>query len=413
MNDNTSYPMFRWFVLFVLCFLTATTSVLMISPAPMVGVIAKHMGIHIGSVTAGYMGIFNFVSAFSCIAGGFLCDRFGYGRVLLWSSIVMLVSTIPWPFIGTNFEAGLVLRILQAIGVGPIFATAIPIAIQWFPPKQRAYVMGFRGASISLGIAVGVLLVPMLLKITGDWQSTIAWMAVTCVVSLLISILVLVGPKAPVAVVQDQTVNPEDDHLFRRALRRGVFWVGVIICCSTAWTVMGYNDLVPGFMSIDPPIGLGLGMAVAGKYMAVKQLAYVIGAIVVGFILEKIFRGNNRGLISTAFVITFVSTLVMMTPLVHENPNFLLGCVVIIGFAQSMIFPTTFVFIANNYPASIAGRTQGIWFGVGNLASSVSVIVSGMALKFTGSYTIPIIIIAATCLLGAIITPILRAPKLD
>ena len=137
MSEDISYPRYRWFVLLTLCVVTVATSVIMISPAPLIGIIAKHLKLDLGVTTGALMGGFNLALAVSCIVGGFLCDRFGLVKVYIWGSLLMILPTLALPYWGDTFGGVMLIRVLQAFGVGPILASVAAVAALWFPPSNE------------------------------------------------------------------------------------------------------------------------------------------------------------------------------------------------------------------------------------------------------------------------------------
>jgi hypothetical protein len=69
------YPRYRWLMLLVMFLVTLVSDIIMISPAPLMGVIAKSLNMSLGDMTAYLMGLFNLVVAVSCIGGGSRCYR--------------------------------------------------------------------------------------------------------------------------------------------------------------------------------------------------------------------------------------------------------------------------------------------------------------------------------------------------
>jgi len=139
-KDN--YPRFRWLVLLAMFLVTAASDIIMISPAPLMGVIAKSLGMTVGDTTVNLMGLFNLVVAISCIIGGITCDRAGLMPVLLFSSLSLALPTIALPILGQSFEGVLVIRLFQAVGCGTILATVSPVATLWLPVHDRGIVTG-------------------------------------------------------------------------------------------------------------------------------------------------------------------------------------------------------------------------------------------------------------------------------
>ena len=150
-SDEGLYPGYRWFVLVVLCVLTAASTEVMISPAPLMGLIAKSFHIEPGVATASMMATFQFALALSCIAGGFLCDRYGLKATFLMSSVLFTAPTLVLPLVGNSLPGVVLMRVIQALGAGPIGATVAAVAALWFPLSQRAIVAGLQGAMMTLG----------------------------------------------------------------------------------------------------------------------------------------------------------------------------------------------------------------------------------------------------------------------
>lgn len=180
MAETVSYPRFRWFSLLTLCVLTVATSVIMISPAPLIGIIAKSLQLGLGPTTGALMGLFNLALAAACIVGGFLCDRFGLVRVYTWSSVLMIVPTLALPYCGDSLGAAVAVRIIQAFGAGPILASVAAVAALWFPPLERGIVTGIQGMAVTLGIAIGFVAGPVAYAAVGRWQTAIAWQTISC-----------------------------------------------------------------------------------------------------------------------------------------------------------------------------------------------------------------------------------------
>jgi len=412
MNESIQYVKFRWFVLLTLCVLTVATSVIMISPAPLIGIISKNLGLDLGTTTGTLMGIFNLALAVSCIIGGFLCDRFGLVKVFFWGSVLMIVPTLALPYCGNSVAGAVAMRVVQAFGVGPILASVSAVAALWFPPQQRGIVTGFQGMSVTLGIAIGFVAAPAAYAAVGSWQVAIAWLTISCFVALALTIVFAFGPKPPVQSkieVCDPAVPDNGD--FRLAMRQPESWVGVIVIFCLCWVMSAFNDLTPAYFAIDPPVGVGYGPMMAGKLMMAVQVAFMIGAVVIGFVFVKIFKGNARPGIIIGYFLFAIFAVSIMWQAVYSNLSVLVPCLMVAGFFEAWVVPIVFAFIALHYPAHIAGKLVGMWFGIGLFGGTVGVIVGATALHSTGNYHASIIIVGVVALIGLILTLFLKPPK--
>src|SRR5262252_5131138 len=85
------------------------------------------------------------------LLGGYLTDRLGRRRVLVWSILVYAISALAAAF-ATSAPMLLVLRCLTFIGVCVEFVAAVAWLAELFPhPKQRESVLGYTQAFSSLG----------------------------------------------------------------------------------------------------------------------------------------------------------------------------------------------------------------------------------------------------------------------
>jgi len=412
MSESAQYPQFRWYVLFTLCMLTVATSVIMIFPAPLIGVIAKNLGKDLGVTTGVLMGGFNLALGLACIIGGFLCDRFGLVKVAIVGSVLMIVPTLMLPYYGNSLPALVVLRLIQACGAGPILAMVACVAAIWFPPLQRGIVTGIQGMSVTLGIAVGFVSAPALNQAIGNWQVASAWLSVICFVGLALALVIPFGPKPPaMALTEINSAGASENGDFKLAMRQPVSWIGVLVIFCLCWVLSAFNDLTPAYFAIDAPVGVGYGPLMAGKLMTVVQVAFMFGAVASGFIMEKLFRGRTRPVILIGFALFAVFAVSIMLPAVFGTMPVLVTCLFLAGFFEAWVVPNVFAFIALHYPAHIAGKLSGMWFGIGLFGGTIGVILGATALHSTGNYHVSILIVGTMAIIGFILATFLKPPK--
>ncbi len=108
------------------------------------------------------------VATVIAIPGGMLVDRFGSYYSLI---ICLLFSAVPFSLMGLfdNYSALIVLAGISGIGYGLINQASTKGLIQWFPPQQRATVMGIKQTGVSLGAAAAAVSFPIISHYFG-WQ---------------------------------------------------------------------------------------------------------------------------------------------------------------------------------------------------------------------------------------------------
>jgi MFS family permease len=383
----------------------------MISPAPLMGLIAKSFRIEPGVATGAMMATFQLAIALSCIAGGFLCDKYGLKAIFLVSSVLFTVPTLALPLVGDSLPGVVLVRVIQAFGAGPIAATVAAVAALWFPLSQRAIVAGLQGAMFTLGVAIGFLTTPAALSITGSWQSAIAWQSVGGFISLLLAIVFAFGPRPP-AIADLEAWSPgAADGDFKVALRQSATWIGLALMLMLTWIFAAFNDLTPGYFALDKPVGVGYGPTTAGKLMSLVQVAFVIGSISTGFILEKVFRGRVRPVISMGYTFFAIFAFSIIFPAVWANMSVLPVCLAIAGFFIGSIGANVIAFASKRYPAHIAGKIVGMWMGVGLFGGLGGIIAGATALHKTGNYHASIVIVCVIAIIGLIVVQFLKPPR--
>jgi MFS family permease len=143
--------------------------------------------------------------------------------------------------------------------------------------------------------------------------------------------------------------------------------------------------------------------------MGVVQIGAIVGPIVGGLLLDKVFGGKARSVLAIAFLLSLAYCALQFGPIYNTRPLFLLF-LVISGAGIGMLFPLLMSQINEVYDHHIVGRMNGIWLGFGAFGGSVGLFVNSIALKLTGNYTVPINIISGAAVVGLLLCTI-RPPK--
>lgn len=402
------YPRFRWLVLVMLVVATLAQGAMLISFAPLVGEIAKQLNMSLGQVTGVMMGAFTLFVGIFAIIGGAIIDKIGIAKTFVGTTLLLGISSVLVPVVGANFGGLALLRVIQGIACGPIIGSAAAVAVGWFPMKERSIVTGIQGAALTLGTAVGLIMVPAITQASGgNWPMAIGWLSLFSAVAFVLAIVVLLGPKPPVA-VHAENVNQHD---FAKALKTPTTYIGILCIFMLSWVMQAFNDLTPGYVAIAAPVGLGLGPVVAGQYMTIVQVGFLLGSALSGFVFERIFRRQSKPLIMLAFFLVAIFAFSVKLPFVTATTAILLPCFFLAGFFQGYVIPTCQAFVANNYPPEIAGKLGGMWMGIGIFGGTVGVGVGSSFLHFTKAYNASLIVVVIVALVGCAVAFLLNPPK--
>lgn len=401
------YSPFRWFILATLVVVVAVQAVALISPAPLIGeIMGTNPDLSAGQVTWMTMGTWNLFVAIAAIASGPLLDRLGFEKLYLIGLTLLLIGMLLVPMLGGDFWGMTVVRTIQAFGGGPIMAAGVYVAATSFPSKERSIATGAMGFAMSVGIALGLTLSPTLLGSTGDWQQALFSMWPLPVVGIVMTLIVMFGPKvAPDMPVpsESQANSMSNAAIFKAALLTPITWVAIGAVILASWFNQAFNDMTPGYVALDPPVGLGLG-AEGSNMLAIAQFGQMAGAIVIGFVVERLFRGNVRPAIAIGFAFLAAGSFALLVPAITGTPAIFTSSLLITLFFFAWVNPAALGYIAKHYPAEITGKLGGLAQGLGVFGGLLGVAAGSWALHVTGFYTLPTLIMAGVCIVGLILS---------
>ncbi len=410
-----AYKPFRWFILATLVVVVAVQAIALIAPAPLIGEIIKTTGLGPGEVTWMTMGTWNLFVPIAAILGGPLIDRFGFKWMYIFGMVMIAVGWFLMPAIGDTFTGMTIARAIQAIGGGPIMGAGVYVSATCFPKKERAMVNGFLGAAMGLGIMIGLNLGPASMAAAGDWAVGLRNLWPLAALGIVMTVIVMVGPKvAPQGVTRenlDDTAAASNLALYKRAILLPLTWIATACVVIASWFNQAFNDMTPGYLALDPPVGLGLGAAGAGSVASLAQIGNIVGCLVVGIIVERVFKGKARPAIMVAFVAMAIGAALLLVPGVNTSQVLLTTVMLITVFFLGWINASALGWIAKNYPAQITGKLGGMAQGIGIFGGLAGVAAGSAALHATGFYVVSTWIMVGVALVGVVVAFFMQTHK--
>lgn len=400
-----TYKPFRWFILATLIVVVAVQAVALITPAPLIGEIIKTTGLGPGEVTWITMGTWNLFVPFAAILGGPLIDKFGFKWMYIFGMVMIGIGWLLMPAIGNSFMGMSAARAIQAIGGGPIMGAGVYVSATCFPKKERAMVNGFLGAAMGLGIMAGLNLGPAsMIAAGGDWAVGLRNLWPLAVVGIVMTVIVMVGPKvAPEAASLenvDDGAAASNLALYKKAMLLPLTWIATACVVIASWFNQAFNDMTPGYLALEQPVGLGLGAAGAGAIGSLAQIGNIVGCLVVGIIVERVFNGRARPALMIAFAAMAIGAGLLLVPGINTNQVILTTVMMITVFFLGWINATALGWIAKNYPAEITGKLGGMAQGIGIFGGLAGVAAGSAALHATGFYVVSTLIMVAVAVVG-------------
>ncbi|QIB68706.1 MFS transporter [Aminipila butyrica] len=405
------YPKYRWFVLLSMIVITASGHSANIGAAPLVGEVAATFGTSLGETTAMSMMVYMLAAATSCLLSGFIIDKIGFVRVWIISLSVLLIASLLMSVTSYTPTGYTLTRMLQGLANGPITAVIAAVCQEWFAYKERSYVAAAQGFAVWVGLSLGLVYTPAMLNITNNWHTALSWSAAPCAVSLVFAAILYFGPKPPVVTpvsVKEQRDTYKVD--FKIALSTATTFILFALAILDTWYQQAFNDMAPGFYSVQPPVGLGLGPMGAGSKLMWAGYASMLGGLIAPVVVEKLFKGKPRIPLFIACTLSAVFMLCMRF-MTAQSGVLLILLPALMLFFSSFVNPTIMGFIAKHYPHSVAGRIGGIASGMAIVGAVIGLLVGSAVLHVTGAYYIPMVIMAGIIFVAGIAVAFLEVPK--
>ena len=164
------------------------------------------------------------------MGAGSFADRFGLRPVYLFGTTTYLVSMFCIAF-SPNLETVVGFRVLQALGVGCLFAVSPAIAAGVFPSHRRGLSMGFTAGSQALGMLAGTIGAGLLVGWLG-WEWIFLGRIPFAVIAIVIGVWFLKENR------NGQSTGPTFDVLGAGLLVGGLlfFIIGLRLGRSVGWT---------------------------------------------------------------------------------------------------------------------------------------------------------------------------------
>jgi MFS family permease len=382
-----------------------------IAYAPLLGEIAKDLAVDMGAAT-NLMAAFMLSATLALFLGGAVCDRYGVRTVIVMGLLFSSAPATMMPLIGTNYWVVFGARLVQGFSVGFILAAWAPLMAMWFPPENRGLIGGLIGGSIPLGSAIGVLASPALFLAVGNWQRTVALLSIPG--WLTVALALAIWDKLRDSRVQ---ARPGDEptitggSVFREALFAPITWIGILVAFFSAWCLQSVYNLIPAYLAIDKPVGVGFGPMLSGQLSLAIMISGMFSPVLGGMLQDKVFRGNARPVVVIGFLLTGAFTYAILLPFVYTNMTVLSICLIAVGSGVMMMNPAMAVFVSSAYPTGIVGKMNGMWLGVGAFGGVAGLYAGGRAVAWLGNFKVALLMIVLAAAVGIVFALFLVKPK--
>ena len=322
------------------------------------------------------------------IPGGIMADRYQPKYILIACTVLGGVMTAAMSFI-TNYEMGLVIRVITGISSGCVMAQCSKVVATTFEPKKRASAMGVVLASPPFGITLAQSIGAPLNPAVG-WRNT--FLIVAAIVVIIVALLAVFVPPIPRKTAAVPAGNPA---VAQAAATKAKGQAGLLEGLVGFFTNKQQLLLgVSGFMFMFVTVGfatwtnryaqsLGFTPVQGGMIITCYSIAGIIASCLSGSIAVKC-RMSHRN-----FLIASLAAMGVMTVLFSMQRGYMglivVGCVYgAISYLPSTHYTTSAMMLAGERYTATAASTQNLLF---QLASLIMPIIVGRAIDLTGSYS--------------------------
>jgi MFS family permease len=386
---------YRWVVLAVFMLVNLIIQMLWISYAPITSLAASYYG-----VSDLWIGLFSmsFMIAFIPLSlpAAWVIDTRGFRLAVGFGVVMMAVFGIARGLAGSSYPLALASTIGIAVGQPFLMDSWTKVPANWFGQRERATAVGLVTLASMLGIALGMVLTPIL-------AATLS----IATVQLVYGLLAAVGAVAFLALARERPATPacppgmDERALMFDGLKHALRVKPFLVMLGVAFIVMGaFNGVTTWVEEIVHP--RGFTPTDAGIMGALLLLAGIIGAVVLSALSDR------QGKRVRFMVIALAASVPGLLGITFVSSTWLLfAFAAALGFFLVAILP-----IGMQYAAEVSYPTpEGTSSGLIQLCGQVSVVfVYVMAALRTGdgSFTVSLVLSAVLLAGGALVVSRLK-----
>lgn len=388
MSQKKNRIHYAWWILLGLCIIVGlgkgglnNSAGLFLTP------VTKDLGIGMGSLTL-YFSVSAIVTIIFLPIGGKFMAKYNT-RLLLTVAIILQAGAFAMFGLMSSVWGWYLLAI--PLAVGGVFITVIagPVLInQWFK-KSNGLALGILSAA---GGALGAIAQPVAGNLISDqgWRAAYIMVGIAIIVIVVPVILLLIkkspqekGLRAYGAEETPQNANTsfaevEEKGITMAVAKKSTAFYALVIFFFLVTSIASFSVHIPTFL-----MDKGFDVTFAGKVMATYMIGVLIGSLIIGFLTDKIGSKNTA-------IFAMIVGLIAISLLLFSVANSLIITIAVglFGFISSSIGTlgpalTSSLFGNKEYSQIYANASLGL-----AISSVVALPAYGYVFDFTGSYNL-------------------------
>ncbi|HHV63616.1 MAG TPA: MFS transporter [Peptococcaceae bacterium] len=290
----------------------------------------------------------------------------------------------------TNFNLFLVSRIIEGIGMGLMAVLAPAVIALVFPREKRGLPMGIWASWFPFGISLIFFLAPSIVNHFGRlglwWFTVILGIIVMVIYGLII-------PGLGKETSQDQN-NELEKPSIAKAVRYPAIWLLGIAFFTFNINQLGYVNWGPTYLiqtlQFDP--------GTANYYFSIQNIISVVGTVIAGLIIGKLFRYTQKMLLTVLILLAVVYGFAFSL-----TQSIALFYLAILGFLTSFVATLVWTMTPDTMPSKtytgIAMAMMIIFQNLGDLSGPPAI---GWIVQNTGNWGLASILLIAAMVISII-----------
>lgn len=353
----------------------------------------KEPGWKLTPATAGFIGSLAFAGMLvGALAAGYLADRLGRRRTILWATLWFSVFTALGA-VATSPELFGVVRFVAGLGLGGLVPSANALTAEFVSRRHRSSVSTIMMSGVPIGGSAAALIGLWLLPTYG-WRAMYA-VAVAAVVVLL-PLCVAFLPESPTwlrahgrigeavavetryGVTHDESEHPVSAEAHRPGFRsiltgqwRRPTVLFALATVATLFAWYGLGTWLPKLMASDARFDMGKPL----HFLLALNLGAVIGSVVTAWAgvrfgpLRSAIWAAAGAAVGLAFLLTYPNQLLVVY-----------GALILAGVGTHGTQCLIIAAVASHYPPTLRGTSLGFALGVGRIGAVLAPQVGGWLL---------------------------------
>jgi MFS transporter, ACS family, hexuronate transporter len=322
--------------------------------------------------------------------GGMLADRWGTARTLVLGQAVIAVGLLAASRAPT-YAVFSILMVVAGVGYGALNPTSTTAAMSWFPPSQRATVVGLKQVGLPFGGMLGAATLPALALVYG-WRGAIVASALAVAASALACALVYRDPPEEVAARRAVTAG----HALRTVLGMRDLWLvavatGVFAAMQTVWM---------SFLALYLQGVVGLSLLKASRYLALAQGGGMLGRVAFGLLSDRAFAGRRRTPLAIAGCTSALCSIALAFTGPDTSAVVLAALALVFGFAGIGWNGVQHTLMAELAGPGAAATAVGLGLAVSSAGVMLGPVLFGGLVQAAGGYRGPWLVLAVSMAIG-------------